>query len=231
MNYSDTFARLRKKSGLTQPDVAEYISKFSVKPCSFKIVSHWEKGYSLPTVDQFLLLCELYEVKNIQKTFRGIETEFQGFIHLNDLGKNRVEEYISLLVGNPLFSVVDNNSGEERIRRLIKLYDAPVAAGTGLFLDSDEFIDFEVDDTVPNEADFAVRVSGDSMFPRFVDTQIVFIKEQDTLDPGEIGIFAVNGDAYIKKLGNGELLSLNSAYSPIKLHEYDSISVFGKVIG
>jgi phage repressor protein C with HTH and peptisase S24 domain len=47
----------------------------------------------------------------------------------------------------------------------------------------------EVDDTVPDVVDFEVRVSGDSMTPRFCDGQVIFIKEKPTVEVGEIGIF------------------------------------------
>jgi phage repressor protein C with HTH and peptisase S24 domain len=116
-------------------------------------------------------------------------------------------------------------------RRVIRLYDIPAAAGFGSWLDSDSYDEIETDSAVPKDADYAVKVSGDSMTPRIVDGQIIFVKDQDTLDIGEIGIFGLNGDAYIKKLGRGELLSLNPVYSPIELHEYDSFHVFGKVVG
>ena len=84
---------------------------------------------------------------------------------------------------------------------------------------------------MPEDADFAVRVSGDSMMPRFVDSQIIFIREKQWLDIGDIGIFALNGESYVKKLGSGELISLNPSYEPIKLRESDSFYTFGKVVG
>ena len=130
---------------------------------------------------------------------------------------------------HPPFSVSENVIAYPR--RTIKLYDIPVAAGTGNFLDSSSYEDFEVDETVPDETDFAVKVSGDSMTPRYVDSQIIFIKEQQWLDVGVIGIFELAGDAYLKKFGHGELLSLNPRYRPIKIREYDSFHIFGKVIG
>jgi SOS-response transcriptional repressor LexA len=89
----------------------------------------------------------------------------------------------------------------------------------------------EVESTVPSSADYAVRVSGDSMTPRFVDQQIIFIHEQPALTEGDIGIFRLNSDAYLKKLGKGCLISLNSDYAPIPIREHDDFSVFGKVVG
>ena len=146
------------------------------------------------------------------------------------LAKSRVEEYAAMLNKNPLFS--EHTEYEEpKARRVIPLYSIPVAAGSGSFLDGDSYADFEVDENVPSDATFAVTVSGDSMEPRYVDGQIVFIKGQQTLGVGEIGIFALNGDSYIKKLGHGELISLNPRYAPIPITEYDSLHVFGKVVG
>ena len=116
-------------------------------------------------------------------------------------------------------------------KRLMRLYDMPVSAGRGNYLDGGEHEMIEVDSTVPSTADYAVRVSGDSMMPRFVDSQIIFVHDQPTLDEGEIGIFCLNNEVYLKKLGRGQLISLNSRYAPISIGEYDEIRVLGKVVG
>ncbi|MCL1983053.1 MAG: LexA family transcriptional regulator [Clostridiales bacterium] len=117
------------------------------------------------------------------------------------------------------------------VNRLLRLYDTPVSAGLGNYLDGGGHEMIEIDSTVPSTADYAVKVSGDSMMPRFVDRQIIFVHEQQALDEGEIGIFCLNGDAYLKKLGRGCLVSLNSKYEPIKICEHDDCRVLGKVVG
>ena len=116
-------------------------------------------------------------------------------------------------------------------KRLLRLYDIPVSAGLGSYLDSSDYEMVEVDSLVPDSADYAVRVSGDSMVPRFVDRQIVFIHAQPTLDEGEIGIFCLNSDTYLKRFERGRLISLNPAYDPIQIQDYDDFKVFGKVVG
>ena len=230
MKFSETLAKLRNEKGLTQAQVAGYISSHIGKQLTFRAVSYWEKGASSPSAEQFLLLCELYGVRDVQSAFRGIDADYRNLARLNDLGKSRVEEYIAMLAGTALFSEHEYDADVAH-RRFIKLYDVSVAAGTGNLLDSDSYEDFVVDETVPDDAGFAVRVSGDSMTPRFVDGQIIFIKEYRWVDIGEIGIFALNGDSYVKKLGSGELISLNPRYEPIRLRESDSFYTFGKVIG
>jgi len=116
-------------------------------------------------------------------------------------------------------------------KRLLCLYDIPVSAGRGNYLDGSSYEMIEVDNTVPSLADYAVRVSGNSMMPRFVDQQIIFIHEQPSLEEGEIGIFCLNNNTYLKKLGKGCLISLNPEYDPIPILEHDEFKVFGKVVG
>lgn len=55
-------------------------------------------------------------------------------------------------------------------RRKLNLFDLPVSAGTGQFLDSDRFSEIEVGAEVAASADFGVRVAGDSMEPLYLDT-------------------------------------------------------------
>jgi len=224
-------ARLRKESELTQAEVADYINGRSTggRMCTFKNVSHWERSVSQPSIEQFLLLCELYGVHDIQETFRSVKPGFLPWSKLNSLGHSRVQEYVSMLSANPLFCEPDDETAPRR--GAIKLYDIPAAAGVGVLLDSDYYEYLDVDDTVPMEADFAIKVSGDSMAPRFVDAQIAFVREQHILDIGDIGIFSLDGDAYIKKLGRGELISLNPLYKPIPIRGYNSLVIFGKVLG
>ncbi len=116
-------------------------------------------------------------------------------------------------------------------KRLLRLYNIPVSAGCGNYLEDGAYELIEVESTVPSSADYAVRVSGDSMTPCFVDRQIIFIHEQPTLEEGETGIFCLNNDAYLKKLGKSCLISLNPVYAPIPVREHDDFRVFGKVVG
>lgn len=48
---------------------------------------------------------------------------------------------------------------------------------------------------------------------------------------GDIGVFVVNGSAYIKELGKNELISRNKDYPNILIREEDNVVCMGKVIG
>lgn len=114
----------------------------------------------------------------------------------------------------------------------IEYYSLPASAGTGVYLDGCDREMIEVEETPTTlAANFALKVSGNSMEPEFHDGEIVLVKSQPTVEDGDIGIFIVNNEGYIKKFGGDKLISLNPEYDDINLHEYDDIYCRGKVVG
>lgn len=69
------------------------------------------------------------------------------------------------------------------------------------------------------------------MIPLYNDGDKVIVSQRSEVLHGDIGIFVVNGTAYIKQYGENELISLNPAAKNIKISEYDNIVCMGKVIG
>ena len=65
--------------------------------------------------------------------------------------------------------------------------------------------------------------------------QIVWVRQQQGLNNGEVGIFLYQGSAYCKKLkldgGRLRLVSINPAYEPIEIDRHSELRVFGKVVG
>ena len=52
--------------------------------------------------------------------------------------------------------------------------------------------------SVPDGADFAVPVDGDSMEPLYQDGQLAWIQLTPSLNVGDVGLFIVDGHGYIK---------------------------------
>lgn len=128
--------------------------------------------------------------------------------------------------------VLEDYSDAPEDTTTIPVYDAGASAGTGIFLDSDCYDVIAIPDNYTSrKANFAVWVDGHSMEPRFNDGDLVLVRTQPAVDIGEIGIFIVNGEGFIKKLGEGELISLNPDYENIQLNEWDDISCKGRVLG
>ena len=149
---------------------------------------------------------------------------------LSPISKARLDERASILLD--LEAQVSDNTEKHRMIQ-IKSSEYKVSAGTGFMLDDNNRWDtIQVPDTPDaRKADFALTITGDSMEPIYHDGDVVLVKKQDTVDAGEIGIFVVDGDGYIKKYGGDRLISLNDAYDDILLNENNFIKCCGKVIG
>lgn len=121
---------------------------------------------------------------------------------------------------------------KESVRK-IPVYLAPAAAGSPLPVLADDYSLVKTSDA-PEEANFGIRISGDSMEPIIADASVVWVKKQDTLTSGDVGIFVLNGESVCKKLdyANGvcTLVSFNSKYAPIEVLESDDLRVIGRVL-
>lgn len=115
---------------------------------------------------------------------------------------------------------------------VLTMYEDAVSAGTGEFLSDGRCVEVTVDETPLTErADFILRVSGDSMEPTYYDGDKVLVENAAELNVGEIGIFILNGQGYIKEYRSEGLLSHNKKYGIIKIGENDRCEVVGRVIG
>ena len=144
---------------------------------------------------------------------------------LSEKDKARVTER-----ARTLYDLADE---KRRKPELIPMYyvDDRVSAGFGASLS-----DYEHGQTVyvpataaSRRADFILKVSGDSMEPKFHDNDYVLVRSCQSIDIGEIGIFETGSEGYIKKLGKNALISLNKKYPSIPITE--ETVCFGLVLG
>ena len=223
-------AALRKSCQLSQAEVAELLTQMGI-PVTNRAISHWEQERAQPSSTQFLGLCAVYRVRDVLSVFGEYRLPLRDF-ELNREGRAKVEEFADILVASGRFRVQDNVI--PFVQRSMPVYDLPASAGTGVFLDSSEYEMVPVGSDVPVNANFGVRVSGDSMEPSYHDQQVVWVQQQPTLLDGDIGIFVLNGQAYIKQWQSSSkgtsLVSLNPAYSSIPIYESDELRTFGKVL-
>lgn len=179
--FGETIASLRRAHGMRQQTLADALAEAGV-PVSNQAVSKWENDATLPNAQQFLTLCRVLDVDDIAGTFSGGDAG--GLLAgLNAEGRRRALEYIALLRESKRFAAAP----EPAVLRSLPLYSLAVSAGTGQFLDGESYEMQPVGPEVPEEANFGVRVAGDSMEPRFHSGQTVWVHQQPTLDPGEIG--------------------------------------------
>jgi len=116
--------------------------------------------------------------------------------------------------------------------RRIKLFNTAASAGTGVYLSDSDSSDISVySNPITDAADFAVRVSGDSMMPKYHNGDILLVEQTEQVSEGELGIFTVDGEAFFKKFGGDRLISLNPEYKDIPIGVYNDVHCFGRVIG
>lgn len=115
--------------------------------------------------------------------------------------------------------------------RFISYYFRLASAGTGqIVFDMPPSEKIEIPD-IPEykKVAYAIGVNGNSMQPVYNDGDILLIEMTEEIEPGEIGIFIVNGESFVKKLGDRELISLNPDYGNISLTEDSKCR--GRVVG
>lgn len=222
-------SELRIEKGLSQPELASLLNNIGITASGQKI-SKWETDYSVPNAYQFLGLCNILEIRDVLDVFNIKENPIS---QLDKIGKQKAHEYIELLILSGKYTKKSVNIIP--FTRQMKLFNIPVSAGTGEFLDSDAYELIDVGNDVPETADFALRISGNSMEPEYHDGQIVWVHQQDILNDGEIGIFGYDNNAYCKKLSlttaGTKLISINTDYAPIVITKNEVLHVFGKVLG
>lgn len=93
----------------------------------------------------------------------------------------------------------------------------------------------QVDGSV--QADFAVRAVGDSMIGAHIyDGDLVFVKQQDIVENGEIAVVLIEEDVTLKRFKRVDNLVIlspeNGSYEDLVIHldETTSIRILGKVV-
>lgn len=231
-DFGEKLAELRRRAGLSQAELAARLGAYGIEVTN-RAVSKWENGLTQPSAEQFLALCRALNVENISAEFLGKRS---GLLReLNDLGVRKVREYADLLRASGLYAAGGSAPAlSENPARVLPLYTLAVSAGTGQFLDSDDFESVIVGADVPDTADYGVRVAGNSMEPRYQDGQTVWVQYRRTLRSGEIGVFLYDDNAYLKQLivddGGVRLHSLNPAYGDIVVGSAGELRVLGRAV-
>lgn len=211
MELKEKIRRLRTRKSLTQKELG---TRVGVSETSIKC---WESGAKKPSMEKIILLSKVLHVTTdyllgvssesevIDNLLLNVSEEklINNYRQLDSYGKKVVESVCSLELARIVECTTDLNTKTkikgitESIRKIPK-YFTPIAAGYSVPLDDDEYELIETDSSTPADADFAVEISGNSMYPYIHDGDIVYAKRTNNLEVGDIGIFCVNGAMYCK---------------------------------
>lgn len=236
-------AEARKARKMTQAELSEALKAYGVS-VQTPAVNKWESGETVPGAYQLLALCHALDIRQGLAFFTGKVSAPAD--PLNAEGRRMLRQYRSFLESQERYLTPLREPAMIRVR----LSTLPASAGTGDFLAEGgfEWVDFP-ESVVPRGTDFAVRVHGNSMEPAYQDGQIVFFERCERLENGDVGLFAYEGQGYIKlyaeTLPEGaeaeetldsygvvhpkvSLVSLNPQYAPLAVTS--PLTVFGRAL-
>lgn len=224
MAFYDNFELLCKERGITATSAALECG------ISQPAVSMWKKRGNTPKYDTLKKLADYFGVSVNFLLGKQVEEEESELTHHE---REHIKKYRTLdRYGKELVDIVTDREavrckeelarrrerkdpldeyGEPEEARVIPLYFTPAAAGyaSPAFGEDFEYLEVEGD----RQADYAVRIDGNSMEPYIADGSIVYVN-RDPLADGDIGIFFIDGDILCKQYkkdadGTVHLLSLN----------------------
>lgn len=191
----------RKTNKISQKELASRLEEYGVNISSGSI-SKWEKGDAMPNSYQLLAVCHILRINEILQYFTGCTPEPQDYTpELNQKGLNLLQMFKETLIASGKYAPRSRRVNTEPVPEImVKVFSTPAAAGSGSFLEGEDYDMIGFDPAnVPEGTDFGIRVTGNSMLPRYVPGQIVFVEQCEELYPGEIGVFICNDNAYIKQ--------------------------------
>ena len=183
MSFGERLKARRGELKLSRGELAERLG------VSASAVSNYENGLSFPKEEVMLRL------------FDSLETEpntlFQDSFRSSGGAMSGPEQ----MLVEALCAYRRNETGEDagkKSKRMIPLYRTPAAAGYAAPVFGEDFDYIPVTEEVPQAAEFALRISGDSMMPYIADGSVVYVN-REPLRTGDVGIFCVDGGMFCKQ--------------------------------
>lgn len=208
--------------------------KDCLKSCGINtsFLTDWKNGrIKNPSYDKIIKLAVFLNIDLYQLFFGQNNTNMVA--SLDEVEQSLINDFRKLYTENQ--DTILSNIESLLKTQIIKLpcCSEKVSAGFGYNLDEYEQWDREqfYRNDISRKADFVLIVDGDSMNPEFEDGDHVLVRKQPAIDEGQIGIFILNNEGYIKKYGGDRLISLNNKYPDKLINPDDDFKCCGLVLG
>ncbi|HDA2515623.1 TPA: helix-turn-helix domain-containing protein [Staphylococcus aureus] len=221
----------RTKLNLTQDQLGE---KLNTKKAT---ISNYETGYRTPKQDDLFEIAHILNI-SIDDLFPARNSKKNDITSIyNKLTPPRQENVLNYAneqleeQNSKGDNVVDINSYKQE--KTPVNVNGCVSAGVGERLHDETLFTEMVKAPIPAH-DLALKVNGDSMEPMFKDGEIIFVEKTHNIKNGQIGIFIIEEEAYVKKVFVEDdrltLVSLNKEYDDLHFYRNESVRLIGKVI-
>lgn len=223
----------RENIGMSQSELATAIG---IKPSS-GVISNWERDLNKPDAEKIVKLCDILDISaSFLLDYYGKST-----FEVRPSEQNIIEKYRSLdNYGQETVSyILDREIRRVQQMRETTEYNAEPAAhiypylgkiacaGTGFYFD--DIPTDTIEAPYVEGADFIIGVSGESMEPDYHDGEKLYVRKGEYLRNGDVGIFTIGNECFLKELGEDGLISRNKDYDDIPGDE--KVRLIGKVIG
>ena len=243
--WLDTFNEMRKKSemsldeisaksGVPKGTLAKITSGVTKAPpleTMRKLV--YSMGYTLDDLDKGLEASENFskEEKAHIKKYRALDQYGQEAVDgVLDVEYRRCEAARSAIIQKEREQMEAGEMLEaETVCFMVPWFFQPMGAGPGEEAATEPPEDLRLIKAPPRGTSFVARVHGISMEPTYSDGDLVFVHAAEEIPIGRIGVFFMDGQQWIKELGDGVLISHNPDYAPISMR--DDIRCQGLVLG
>ena len=216
----EIFEKLLNERGVSAYRVAQETG------VSTATLTSWKKGVYTPKPEKLQKLANYFGVQLEYLTgaseYKTKKEMFQHFDDITDLPALRSE-------------IKDTKIGTVQIPVL-----GEVAAGVSISAE-ENWIDYEcISEHLAATGDyFGLRIKGDSMSPRILESDTVIVRQQDDADSGDVVIVLINGDSatckrLMKHTDGISLISFNPTYEPMQFSnkecEEKPVKIIGKVV-
>lgn len=162
---------------------------------------------------------------------RYIKAVISGMNRLSSKRQKNVKNYVDSQLDEQ-----ENSKISEDVSSIPVVHNSAVAANPTELTYGDTVLQDEEFERIPDNADLAIPVIGDSMEPTIKNGGLVFIHEQPTIENGEIAVVEIDGEGTTCKkvyfdYSNKEIIlkSINPKY-PDRHINSDRIRIIGKVV-
>ena len=237
MAFNDRLKEARNNVGLTQEQLAKKLG------LAKSTITGYEKGTSEPNMITVKHLMDILKVDAnylLQDEMTGSTSLIVSSDEWNHIKKLRALDAYGKKVVNSVLDIeyercnYETEIADEPMAYIPRVYYSQGAsAGYGEYLiDGMDASEIMLPDTPKNrKSDYVINVDGDSMEPTFSDGDKLLVQHTDCVNVGEIGIFIIDGQSYVKEYGEDRLISHNEKYPDIIPSEYSDFRCVGKVIG
>lgn len=235
MSFGERLTQLRKENGFsTRSEFAEKLGIPSTTLRNYETDVR-EPGHTfLKQISEFFnvsvdyLLC-LTDEKEVLNSFRLKTSEYEYIKKYRNLDNHGIQAVNSILDIEYDRCIKETEEIYYPKKYIDKLPNIASAGIGDYLLDEIPIEKIEVDNDC--QADFAIGIDGDSMEPTYKHNDVVLVKRQSTINVGEIGIFIIDGECFIKEYAKDRLISHNKDYPDKIFNECMDIRLVGKVVG